>query len=356
MKLLIASAIDTNPYVNTLVNEIKRTDNSITMDKGADIFWSETATQYDIIHIMWPEELIYAQDWRTQTKSIQDLRDRLVFLKNNNVKIVCTCHDMQPHHWQNEPRHRYDCKCEAYKIVHSHCDMIIHLGAKSQIEFTKSHPQTKNIIIPHQTYEELYDVEEKNITKTEYNIICIGQVRNCKEQKLINDLASACSDLPVKITAPSMYASRRVLCSLPVLMNLVRSIFIRTFKRNLKFGFRRFIKDDEINKLFNHAQIGFIQRVKINNSGNLPLNMLFGNVVIGPNDGNVGYWLKETGNVEFDVSKNPINLRIAVEKAISLVDSHKGEENRIYALKNWNTHKIGIMHINAYKNLLDANV
>ena len=87
MKLLIASAIDTNPYVNTLVNEIKRTDNSITMDKGADIFWSETATQYDIIHIMWPEELIYAQDWRTQTKTIQSLSDRLSFLRNNNVKI-----------------------------------------------------------------------------------------------------------------------------------------------------------------------------------------------------------------------------------------------------------------------------
>ena len=153
-----------------------------------------------------------------------------------------------------------------------------------------------------------------------------------------------------------MYASKRVLCSPGGIKNLIRSTFITLFKRNLNFGFRRFISDDEINKIFNHAQIGFIQRVKINNSGNVPLNMLFGNVVIGPNDGNVGYWLKETGNVAFDVGKNPINLRKALEDAILLVDSHKGEENRQYAINEWNTHKIGMMHINAYKNLLDDNV
>lgn len=49
------------------------------------------------------------------------------------------------------------------------------------------------------------------------------------------------------------------------------------------------------------ADIALLQRVKILNSGSLPLNFYFGNVVVGPDVGNVGEILKKTGNPVFNV-------------------------------------------------------
>ncbi len=360
MRILITSRNGANPYIKTLCSGISFIDKEIEEDQDVDAFWSNDVYQYDVVHVMWPEDMLFDKRGRHQEHSNQAFKNRFQSIKERGVKIISTCHDTQPHHWQGEPQSRYEEKKEAYDTVYKYSDVIIHLGIVSQYEFRKKYPQATQILIPHQVYDDRCVVDERklNFLKgcssgcNQYKIICIGQVRNSDELKLINDLAQACRELPVTINVPSMYAAKRVLFSFKGMLNLLRSGYYRMRYGNLAFGFRHFLSDKEISDYCNGSHIGFIQRLKINNSGNLPLNMLFGNVVVGPDDGNVGYWLKETGNVLFDAKKKPIELKSAVEKAIQYVKEGKGKTNRAYALEKWNTRTIAQMHVEAYRNIL----
>ena len=47
-------------------------------------------------------------------------------MKEAGVKIVATCHDLEPHYDQ------FADKAESMKIVYGNCDVIIHLGKYSK--------------------------------------------------------------------------------------------------------------------------------------------------------------------------------------------------------------------------------
>lgn len=66
----------------------------------------------------------------------------------------------------------------------------------------------------------------------------------------------------------------------------------------------------------------FIQRTDILNSGNVPLALSFGRVVTGPDSGNIGGLLAETGNPAFDPA-DPRSVDIALERAARLSATDK---------------------------------
>ena len=71
--------------------------------------------------------------------------------------------------------------------------------------------------------------------------------------------------------------------------------------------------------------------------------------MIGPNQGNVGSILKETGNLIFDV-KSVDSLTNAMQNSIN--KNSKGNENYQFAKENWNWRIIGQSHINFYTSLI----
>ena len=103
------------------------------------------------------------------------------------------------------------------------------------------------------------------------------------------------------------------------------------------------------------SDITFIQR-KVNlNSGNLTLGFFFGNVIVGPNIGNIGRILHDTGNPTFDPNISN-SIGEAICKAIQMQKEGKGKINQDYALCHWTTQKIAEMHYNIYKSLKQKNV
>ena len=88
---------------------------------------------------------------------------------------------------------------------------------------------------------------------------------------------------------------------------------------------------------------------KILNSGNLTLGMHAGNVVIGPEIGNVGAILKETGNYTF---RSPDEIPRLINLARCAAKSGKGQSNRAYALSNWSSSFVAKKVLKSYQSLL----
>ena len=111
----------------------------------------------------------------------------------------------------------------------------------------------------------------------------------------------------------------------------------------------QFISDEDLPYYLTSADVLVVQRLKILNSGNVPLAMLAGLPIVGPNVGNVGWILKETGNKCFDVNH--------LEKLPSIVaevfeEKELGEQNKKYAKESLATKIIAQKTKNTYEMML----
>lgn len=97
----------------------------------------------------------------------------------------------------------------------------------------------------------------------------------------------------------------------------------------------------------------FIQRTDILNSGNVPLALSFGRVVTGPDSGNIGGLLAETGNPAFDPA-DPRSVDIALERAARLSATDQGARNRAYAQEHFGIGRIAAMYGGLYERLYDG--
>ena len=79
---------------------------------------------------------------------------------------------------------------------------------------------------------------------------------------------------------------------------------------------------------------------------------MMGKVVVGPNVGNVGRILCETGNPTF-VPSDMDSVIEAVEKAIQIKDV-MGEKNLIWAKQEFATEIIALKYVTLYKNIKDG--
>lgn len=73
-------------------------------------------------------------------------------------------------------------------------------------------------------------------------------------------------------------------------------------------------------------------------------------MVIGPNIGNIGEILQDTGNPVFHPD-NKFDIIRALEAARQLSARRKGEDNYAYAIENMNSGKIGKEYAELYRNL-----
>lgn len=106
------------------------------------------------------------------------------------------------------------------------------------------------------------------------------------------------------------------------------------------------IPDDLMQCYFCAADVMLIQRLDILNSGNLPMAFHAGKVVVGPDVGNVGQILSETGNFTF----NPHDMSNAVSALLkALTETTKGKENKTYATEHWSSSLIATSLLKIYK-------
>lgn len=102
------------------------------------------------------------------------------------------------------------------------------------------------------------------------------------------------------------------------------------------------------------SNVIFIQRKGQLNSANIPLAFLFHKVVIGPDSGNIGELLRNTGNPVFRSDKKQDIIR-ALKEARHLSAQGKGEANYAYAIGNMGINKVGKQYAELYEELADRH-
>lgn len=332
-----------NPYVRTLIDGIKKIDSSVSFVWGIDAFWTNKVFECQIIHIHWPEILLH------KGKTYNEAMRRIENLKSHNIKIVVTCHNLHSH-IRNEK------KLDIYELVFNYADVIIHLGRYSKSILETKYPKATHVLSSHHIYDSiqtLYPSKQESLSKLKLEkgkryIICFGEFRTDSERKLLDFvIKNLPSDIGLIVPGLSMIKSSRnpfkLICSL-----------LNYFKMKIKYPrvYMSFfeIEDKNVPYYFKAADICLLQRVDILNSGNLPLALHMGTIVVGPNVGNVGPLLLDTGNLVFD-PQNLSSVVDAINRAL-IMPIEKGEQNRIWALNNLSTDRISNQLYSTYKDLM----
>ncbi len=345
MKILIACNLSANPYLGQLVDGLIQNAIVDTVQAGTNLFWLGNTYGYDILHIQWPEVLFDQKE---------PDHDQLMYLEKTLDSWKSKSHIVSTLH--NEYRHYNDSAGygRLYSMVYNKSDVIIHLGRISVDIFKNRYRDckyVKHVIIPHgdSSYYPNHCSKtdaRKRLSIDENKFVCLsfGRIRHRREFEFI--IKGFC-----KFSFKDKYLIIAGRMSWP------KDPFINVYKLvQNKFGFHikiynGLISDYHLQYFFNAADVAIIPRLKVLNSGNVPLAFTFGKVVVGPDTGAVGEILKETGNPVFTPG-NSTSLANALHRAATLDLKKKGEENKRYSAENWNWAKVAKQHIEVYSSLV----
>lgn len=334
-----------NPYVATLMDGISSLTDDVKWHYDLDFFWSDGIFDMDIIHTHWLSFMTASET------EVERFRQRIKEIKEKGIKIVATVHDLERPSFKSELENIF------YEIVYDNADVFIHLGAYSKKLFEQHYPNVRHVLIPHHVHDHLYpeipnrdvSLRKLHLSNRKKYILCFGSFRDEEEQKMVENLATEVRKQGMEVIAPHFF-----------LLNNYMNCYYK-FRRKAKmrlwqllYGIHIYgwdISNEQLPYFFGAADVVLLQRKKILNSGNLPLAFLMGKVCIGPNIGNVGSILTETGNPTFDPSSTD-SLYLAVKEGFRLAEAGKGQQNREYALCHWSTDNISAEIYHLYQSIL----
>ncbi len=335
-----------NPYISTLYDELKSLHHDVDMYYGPEKFWSNEVFNYDIIHVHWPDNLL-KNDGIHQMDAAK-VEKRIIEIKNHGIRLFATCHNLKPHYSNDSS------KDIIYEFVYKNADVIVHLGEYSYNFLKEKYSNVKHVIIPHHVYDKIYHpvsrndaIQKLHLDENKRYILCFGAFRDNEERELVKSVSKTLRKQGIEILAPSF-------TTVSPIRNWVHAIYV--FLKKLYFKTRysylhikaESVSDEELPYYYAAADVAFIQRLKILNSGNVPMGFLMGKVVVGPDTGNVGLLLKEFYNPIF--STNQLDaVFVAIKRAFELACQELGIQNRSIALDKFSTEKISEKLYSVYK-------
>lgn len=324
-----------NPYTWTLADGIKSIDSTVEFLDGCKSFWTDDILSCDIVHIHWPEQLLLSHD----KYSAKDLETRIAFIKDKGVKIVVTCHNLLPHKGSDDRKACYD-------IVYRSADVILHLGSFSYDYMKEIYPKADHRLIMHHVYDDVYTqvptrkdaCEMLRLDASKKYILCFGQFRNEEERNLVIAVYKEMKKYGFEIIAPGFspvaHHRKNIFLLLKTRLQYLKySVLYSGIHKNYDV-----VPDKDVPAYYAASDVCFIQRKQILNSGNLPLALYMGNVVVGPDMGNVGPMLRETGNVSFN-PQEPSSAIEAIRTALNL-PKNQGEKNQEWANSHLRTSEV----------------
>lgn len=306
-----------NPFPQHIYNEILEYD--LDADCSADAFWTCDPGDYDVVHVQFPEAFFKWQVDNVSPAEMKRLADRLAAFRAAGCKIVYTRHNQTVH------IPRKGCIDKIYRMLDAESDAVLHMGRYSLMESKGKYPNSRarHFVVPHHTYPHLLRrvdrrtcCEQLGLDPARPVVLSFGSFRNPREKDLVRNAVAGCGVAGVQLLAPAL----------------------------AKGGF---VSDRELPLYFGAADVVFLQRVRILNSGNLPLGFYYGKVVVGPNLCDVGEWLRQTGNPVFEPFR-PGSEAVALAEGLALAKEGLGERNRAFADRLWSLEVVGAQVVAAY--------
>lgn len=340
-----------NPYIYTLVEGITALHKDVEFGWGQNDFWDESIFCYDIVHFQWPQAFM-AND--AGLHSIEDLNTWVKEIKEHGVKVVATCHDLEPHYSQCS---EYD---KVFSIVYRNCDAIFHLEEYSLQLFERKYPTIKHLLLSHHIFDTVYTkipTREDAIKQLGFNpqkkyILCFGMFRAEAERQLVITAAKQLHDSNLVFLAPAfMNVYRRQKYKFIPTVSQLKRLYYRLRYNIIMAGSTWIpVNDEMLPYYYAVSDIAFIQRLKILNSGNAVLPMLFGKVIVGPDVANVGLLLKKWNYPTFD-TENLNAIGSTIKRGIELSQNGYGKELRKKQLQCYSTAAISEKLYRYYLNL-----
>lgn len=332
---------------------------------SSDGFWSMEG-DYDVIHLHFPEYLTYGIEQAyvrgLSDELIEETEMRLEYWAGRS-KLVVTRHVLLPHDALEDPMWE-----KMYGMFYRYADGVAHFAQASIDEFRKRYAATAwfrgrepvHAIIPHHNYTSLPDQIDRNEARQKLGIpaeaqvmLVFGAIRNEAEKQLI---IGTFQNLNVrsKLLLVSRWREKLAKVSWIRLKYWLRDLTRLYYKLHPSYHFNYgFVEDADTQLYLNAADVLFIPRLWVLNSGNITLGMTFGKVVVGPDAWDVGELLRATGNPVFDPDR-PETAAAAVEEGFRLAAEGKiGPANRELALSEWGADQCASLYVELYRRVLD---
>lgn len=330
---------------------------------SSDAFWGMEG-DFDVVHLHFPEYLTYEIERAYNTELTDSLvaavDERLNFWASRST-IVVTRHVLLPHDALEDPAWE-----KMYECVYSYADGVVHFAQPSVDEFRERYGATiffrgrepEHAIIPHHNYCSLpNDVSRDDARKAlgirrDANVMLVfGSIRSWEERDLVMDTFRG-TGADSKVLLVSRWKER--VPSLPLvrlgywLRDITRLYHKLTPRYRFNYGF---VEEADTQIYLKAADVLFIPRLKVLNSGNVTLGMTFGRVVVGPDSWDVGELLREMKNPVFDPSQRA-TAAAAVDKGFRLAHENQvGPANRARALAEWGVDRCAAMYLGVFTNV-----
>lgn len=341
-------------------------ETSCNLKHDPDDFW-QMRGDYDIVHLHFPEyatfELEHAYQTGLSDELIAETQTRLQYWSEHST-LVITRHVLLPHDALEDTQWE-----KMYECFYRYSRGVVHFAQASVDDFRERYSTTdfaggppRHAIVPHHNYVTLPNTVPRDearrqlgITDGKKVVLVFGTIRNDAEIQLIETAFSGMKTKN-KMLLVSRWRERLPNISWIRLKYLLRDLKRLYYRIHPQYKFNySFVAEADTQLYLNAADVLFIPRLRVLNSGNVTLGMTFGKVVVGPNSWDVGQLLTETGNVVFD----PDNIHSAAEAldaAMQLAEAKAvGIENRRLALEEWPVQKCANGYLNFFKQLLSEH-
>lgn len=328
-----------------------------------ETFWNMQG-DFDVVHLHFPEYMTFEIERAYRTELTNDLMQAIeTRLKHWSKKsaIVVTRHVLLPHDAVENPMWE-----RLYETVYRYASGVVHFAQPSVDEFRQRYRETtfvcgppQHCIVPHHNYTSLPNSVTREAARKQLSIpndaqvmLVFGAIRNDEERDLIQNTFRRIN-VRRKVLVCSRWREKLANVSWIRLKYWIRDL-TRLYYR-LHPGYRLnygFVEEIDTQLYLNAADVLFIPRLKVLNSGNITLGMTFGKVVVGPDSWDVGELLRETGNPVFDPER-PQTAIAAVEEGFRLAEAgHIGPANQKLALEEWSAEQCGAKYVAFFKRLI----
>ncbi len=332
-----------SPYIHFLYRTLAGRGLSLT--RSVDRV-HEPPGREDLLHIHWPEALV---GWREPgPEEVRRLMASLDAWRSAGVPLVVTRHNALPH------LHRCPEAVELYRGVLERADGVIHLGRASLQELEGS-VGGLHAVIPHGSLacEERPDRgaarRELGLPAEVFVVLVFGAIRSHAEQRLLLHTYRKLAARDTLFVVPRWREATRPSWRKEPLERLRAVLDDRLGRRAFLEG-NGYADDDEARLHFAAADVVFIPRVEVLNSGVLPEAYGHGRAVVGPLTGNLTEWLEATGNPGY-IPGDPEDAARALRAARTLDLDDLGLRNRIFAQEHWSWERVAADHEAFYREI-----
>jgi hypothetical protein len=191
--------------------------------------------------------------------------------------------------------------------------------------------------------------------KQDRNVMLVfGSIRNLEERDLILNTFKGLY-VPKKLLLVSRWKERLADVSWVRLKYWLRDLKRTYYNLHPGYNFNySFVEEEDTQLYLNAADVLFIPRLKVLNSGNITLGMTFGKVVVGPDSWDVGQLLRETGNPVFETDRPASAIPAMKEGFYLAAEGIIGQANQNLAFGQWSADQCADAYHKFYKRILNS--